>query len=353
MSRRHLIALAAVALLAPGCSQSDEDASGSATGAGPETHAVLGTTFDESGVFGRIPAIVDAVQPSVVSVVVRAAGGGGGEGSGVIWDDEGLIVTNHHVIGGAEQIRVVLANGDVLPAEVLASSESFDLAVLEVEREGLPAVEFATRLPEVGELAVAIGNPLGFENTVTAGVVSGLHRSIPSGGRTPALVDLIQTDAPISPGNSGGALVDAGGTVIGINVAYLPPGATGAVSLGFAIPSTTAREIVRELVETGEAELAYLGVQPVQITPTLARQFGLETEAGVGVEAVAEGSAAARAGLRGGDVIVELGGREVATVEDLYAELREHEPGDEVGVTIVRAGDRRELELTLGDRPSR
>src|SRR5918999_81625 len=164
------------------------------------------------------------------------------------------------------------------PFVVLAASESFDLAVLEIEGRNAPAAELADALPEVGELAVAIGNPLGFENTVTAGIVSGLHRSIPSGGLTPALVDLIQTDAPISPGNSGGALVNADGEVIGINVAYLPPGQTGAVSLGFAIPAPTAAQVVEQLLATGRVELAYLGIQPIQVTPQLAARFDLAVE---------------------------------------------------------------------------
>ncbi len=148
--------------------------------------------------------LVEQVQPSVVSVAVEA-GASQGEGSGVIWDDDGRIVTNDHVVAGSRQVEVVLASGDRLPAEVTASSRDFDLAVLQVERRGLPAAAFADELPVVGELAVAIGTPLGFENSAAVGIVSGLHRSIPSGGRTPALVDLIQTDAPISPGNSGGA----------------------------------------------------------------------------------------------------------------------------------------------------
>jgi S1-C subfamily serine protease len=198
-----------------------------------------------------------------------------------------------------------------------------------------------------------MGNPLGFENTVTAGIVSGLHRSIPSGGRTPALVDLLQTDAAISPGNSGGALVGLDGEVIGINVAYLPPGQTGAVSLGFAIPSPTVEVVVRQLLESGGVQLAFLGIQPVQVTPALARRFGLPVDEGVAVGTVENDSAAADAGLQGGDVIVELAGAPIRTVEDLYAELRRHSPGETVEMTLAGDAGRRSVDVTLGGRSSR
>jgi S1-C subfamily serine protease len=343
--------LAAVAIVSPGCMGGDDDDSQAVL----ETVTV--TTTAETGpsggtsssVIGRIPALVERVQPSVVSVVVRAVGGQG-EGSGVIWDEQGTIVTNQHVVAASEQVEVVLASGDRLPAEVEAASRDFDLAVLRVERDGLPAAEFADELPAVGEFVVAIGNPLGFENTVTAGIVSGLHRSIPSGGQTPALVDLIQTDAPISPGNSGGALIDLDGEVVGINVAYLPPGETGAVSLGFAIPAPTTTQVVEQLIETGRVEMAYLGVRPIQVTTDLAQEFDLPVDEGVAVAVVEADSAAARAGMEEGDVIVSFDGEPITTVEDLFAQLRQRRPGERVTLTVVRDGDRRELDVTLGGR---
>jgi serine protease DegQ len=316
------------------------------------TTAAAATGDGSIGMLGRIPALVERVQPSVVSIAVEA-GGGQSEGSGVIWDDDGTIVTNQHVVAGSEQVEVVLASGDRVRGEVRAASADFDLAVLDVDREGLPAASFADELPAVGEFVVAIGNPLGFENTVTAGIVSGLHRSIPSGGETPALVDLIQTDAPISPGNSGGALVDLDGEVVGINVAYLPPGETGAVSLGFAIPAPTAAQVVEQLLETGRVQLAFLGIRPIQVTTELAARFDLAVEEGVAVSVVEPGSAAARAGLREGDVIVALDGEPIRTVEDLFAQLRQRRPGQRVSLTVVRDGDRRELDVTLGGREGR
>lgn len=297
------------------------------------------------GVFERIPEIVDDVQPSVVAVIVP-----GGEGSGVIFDSDGGIVTNAHVVGGAREVEVLLASGERIQATVRATDEFTDLAVLEVDRGGLPAAEFAEGLPQVGELAVAMGNPFGLENSVTAGIVSGLSRAIPSGGQTPALVDLIQTDAPISPGNSGGALVDGDGKVIGINVAFIPPQAR-AVSLGFAIPAPTVTAVTRQLIETGEARHAFLGIRLTPVTPRLAEGFGLGVDHGVLITDATAGGPADEAGLRRGDVIVGFGDREIVAAEDLFSELREHEPGDTVQVTLVRRGERQSRELTLGERP--
>ena len=358
MPTRFLLALlASVAFVATGCS-ADEDAessAGASTAAGTTVETTVvqtrsGTGAASSGdLFGRIPALVQQVQPSLVSVLVEA-GAGSAEGSGVIWDDEGTVITNQHVVADAQEVEVVLASGVRIPARVEASSRDFDLAVLHVDREGLPAARFADELPAVGELAVAIGNPLGFENTVTAGIVSGLHRSIPSGGRTPSLVDLIQTDAPISPGNSGGALVGSDGEVIGINVAYLPPSETGAVSLGFAIPAPTVTPVVKQLLEKGEVELAYLGIDPIQVTPDMATRFGLDVEEGVAVEVVQPGSAAADAGVEDGDVIVAFADEPVRTVEDLFAQLRRHRPGQDVTLSVMRDDERRELHVTLGER---
>lgn len=350
-------ALAALALAAAGCDGGEDESAATtpATTAQPAASpppATPSPAVSGDDLFGRIPDLVDRVRPSVVSIAVQGQGGQG-EGSGVVWSDDGTIVTNDHVVSGASSIEVVLASGDRLPAELVASTRDFDLAVIRVERDGLPAATFAEELPRVGELAVAIGNPLGFENTVTAGIVSGLHRSIPSGGQTPALVDLLQTDAPISPGNSGGALVGAGGEVIGINVAYLPPGQTGAVSLGFAIPSPTVRQIVPQLLGSGTVQLAFLGIQPAQVTGPFADRFGLEVDEGVAVVTVEDGSAADAGGMEGGDVIVRIDDEEIRTVEDLFAELRRHRPGDEVTVTVVRDGEREELAVTLGGREAR
>ena len=354
MARRRLAAVLALAALLTGCSGGgDDDAATTTQSATVTVTETVGTaatgTASAGGTssFDRIPELVDTVESSVVSVTTNE-----GEGSGVIWNDKGIVVTNNHVVEGASDVEVVLASGAHLPATVQATSPDFDLAVLRVGRQGLPPARFASDLPEVGELAVAIGNPLGFEQSVTAGIVSAVHRNIPSGGTTRPLVDLIQTDAAISPGNSGGALVDKDGRVMGINVAYLPPQSTGAVSLGFAIPAATVTDVVGQLLRTGKVEQAYLGIEnPATVTPEIAQQFGLSTNEGVVFESVTAGGPSDRAGLRPGDVIVAIEGKATATAEDLYRELRRLRPGRRAAVRIIRDGKRRSVDVTLGERP--
>jgi serine protease DegQ len=296
-------------------------------------------------VFGRIPGIVRDVQPSVVAVLSDQ-----GQGSGVIWDADGIVITNNHVVEGASGLEVAFATGTREPARVRATDPRTDLAVLEVDRDELPEATFAQRLPAVGELAIALGNPLGFENTATAGIVSGLHRDIPSGGQTPALVNLLQTDAAISPGNSGGALVDADGHVIGINVAYIPPEAR-AVSIGFAIPSPDVIDVVTQLLENGQVEHAFLGVQPGPLTPQIADQFGIDTDEGILVLSVVENSGAEKAGVKAGDVITQVDGEPIRQVEDLLSILRERGPGDEITLTVIREGGEEQVDAKLTDRP--
>src|SRR3954471_17046003 len=191
-----------------------------------------------------IPDLVDRVRPSVVAILRRD----GAQGSGVIARADGVIITNDHVVEGVQTVTVVYADGRRDQAGVKATDPRSDLAVIHVDRSGLPAATFRDDEPRVGELALAIGNPLGFAESVTAGIVSGLGRSIPGSASTsPALIDLIQTDAAISPGNSGGGLVSGDGQFIGINVAYIPPSG-GAVSIGFAIPSPTVTDVVDQLL---------------------------------------------------------------------------------------------------------
>src|SRR5215218_8488598 len=186
-----------------------------------------------SGEAMTIPDLVDAVEPSVVTVFTQE-----GLGSGVVYTADGVIITNEHVVHGASAVEVGFADGQRVGGKVIAVNPVVDIAVVQADRKDLPAAEFASALPEVGEAAVVIGSPLGFENTVTSGIISALHRVIPGSAQSSqSFVDLIQTDAAISPGNSGGAVVNLQGQIIGISEAYIPPSA-GAVALGFAIPST-------------------------------------------------------------------------------------------------------------------
>jgi S1-C subfamily serine protease len=222
-----------------------------------------------------------------------------------------------------------------MDAQVLGTDPVSDLAVIQVSRTDLPSATFAHELPRVGELAVAMGNPLGFENSVTAGIVSALHRSL---GEEP-FIDLIQTDAPISPGNSGGALVNRNGEVMGINSAGIPS-TENANSLGFAIPAPTVVSIVDQLLADGTASHAYLGIS------------SSDTAQGVVVESVGAGSAAEAAGLQPGDVIVAFDGEEVAATDDLVSALRGKAAGDTATVTIDRGGERVDVTVTLGERPT-
>ena len=341
---RTTLAVALAAAAAAGCGgggNDDADSDGSDEPPAPAATSDRGTLAD-------VPAIYRKLEPSVVAIEVRGAGGSG-EGSGVVYKER-QIVTNHHVIAGSQEVVVALANGQRLNARIVASDPRTDLALLSVERD-LPPATFARSVPPVGSLAVAMGNPLGFSGSVTAGVVSGVDRAIPSGGQTPALVNLLQTDAPISPGNSGGALVGRDGRVIGINVAYIPPAAR-AVAIGFAIPSATVIDVVEQLADDGQVEHPFLGVQLRPLTPDIAQQLGVAVDEGAIVAVVEDGGPADEAGLRPGDVIVEADGRDVAAVEDVLSVLRRSDPGDRLTLTIMRNDDRRQITVEAGRRPA-
>jgi S1-C subfamily serine protease len=305
--------------------------------------------------FARIPQTVRSVQPAIVTVFAEQGAASAvadrGVGSGVIYRSDGVILTNDHVVSDATRLEVAFADGSRVPGRVTATDPDSDLAVIRVDRKGLPAAHFNNGLPQEGSLAVVLGSPLGFEKTVTAGIVSGLHRSIPgSASDTRSLVDLIQTDAAISPGNSGGAVVDASGRVLGISVAYVPP-QQGAVAVGFAIPAATATRVANELLEHGRARHAYLGLQPGELTPQIASELHV-TGDGVVVYALASHGPAAKAGIRPGDVLTAVGKQKIARVEELFAALREHKPGEAVSISYVREGERRIAQVQVTDRPS-
>lgn len=341
---RTTLAVMLAALAAAGCG-GDGDGEQQSQGADGPAIAAGGAG---GGTLAAVPEIYSKLEPSVVAVEVRGARGTSGEGSGVVYKPR-QIVTNHHVIDGAAEIVVAIANGERLEARLVASDPRSDLALLSVERD-LPPATFARSVPPVGSLAVAIGNPLGFSGSVTAGIVSGVDRAIPTRGQTPALVNLLQTDAPISPGNSGGALVGRDGRVIGINVAYIPPAAR-AVSIGFAIPSPTVIDVVGQLADDGEVEHPFLGVQLRPLTPDIADQLGVPVSEGAIIALVEDGGPADAAGLRPGDIIVEAGGQTVSSVEDVLSVLRRTEPEDELTLEIVRDDDPRTITVETGRRP--
>jgi serine protease DegQ len=336
---------ALVALALAGCSLVQDEARSApapVTAPAPAPNASA-----QAAAAGNIPGIVRKVEPSVVTISHDQ-----GTGSGVIWSEDGVVVTNAHVVGEARQVEVAFFDGRRADGRVRATDPDTDLAVVDVERSDLQPATFQENLPTVGELAVAMGSPLGFQNTITAGIISGLHREIPGSAEQGirSLVDLIQTDAAISPGNSGGALVNGRGEVVGINVAYIPPEA-GAVAIGFAIPGATAVDIVGQLLRNGRATHTYLGIQPGQVTRDVAAQLGLDRARGVVVLEVGEGTPAAEARLQPGDVIVGMDDATIDTVEDLFGELRQRRPGTQARVTYIRNGRSQEATATLAESP--
>jgi serine protease DegQ len=329
--------------------------SGSATSGPPagQTGASPGQTGQGGGGQGipqavaDIPTIVSNVQPSVVTIFTD-----GGLGSGVVYSEDGLILTNEHVVRGNSEVEVGFADGQRVAGTVRATDAISDLALVEAKRTGLPAAKFQTDLPRIGELAVVIGSPLGFENTATAGIISGLHRQIPgSASSSQSLVDLIQTDAAISPGNSGGAVVNSRSEVIGISEAYIPP-SSGAVALGFAIPAATAVKVADQLREDGTADHSFIGLGLGDITQQIADRLGLPDTRGALALSVQEGGPAAKAGIPPGDVLIRLDGDQLASPEDLLAALRSKSPGQTVTVEFRRGTDRQEVRVQLVARPA-
>jgi S1-C subfamily serine protease len=258
----------------------------------------------------------------------------GGSGSGFIFTPDGLILTNSHVVHGADAIRVTLADGRAFPASLVGDDPETDLAVISVHAPNLASVEFGDSTAiEVGQLVVAIGNPYGFQYTVTAGVVSNLARSFRS--KTGRLADnIIQTDAALNPGNSGGPLVDSAGRVIGVNTAII----AGAQGICFAIPAKTAQFVASRLIRDGRVKRSYLGVggQNVPLHRRVVRYHDLPADAGVLVVSVDPASPAHDAGLMEGDVLVELDGKPVRHIDDLQRILTEEKVGVRVPMVLLR-----------------
>ena len=285
-------------------------------------------------------AAVEAVGPAVVKI-----SSGKSEGSGAIFTPDGLILTNAHVVAGRDRTRVVMTDGNEFDADVVGRNAHSDLAVVRVSAAApLPWAKFGdSRTVRVGQVAIAIGNPYGFDHSVTSGVISALGRSLRAqSGRL--MDDVIQTDAALNPGNSGGPLVTTQGEVIGINTATIRP----AQGLCFAIASNTARIVAARLIRDGRIRRSYLGLggQSVPIPRRVARANALAVSSGVFVTSVEAGSPAAGAGIRDGDVIVGAAGTPVRGVDDLHALLTEERIGTTMALALLRSGERREVAVT-------
>ncbi len=295
------------------------------------------------------PAVVFIATREVSVDVFRRPVVEEGAGSGAIFDPRGYVVTNNHVIQGAQRIRVILPDGRRFEnVTVVGQDADTDLAVLKVEGQDLPSLRFGNSDQlRVGDWVVAIGNALGLEGgpTVTAGVVSALGRTIQEGNI--ALDDLIQTDAAINRGNSGGPLVDLNGRIVGINTAV----DTRGQAIGFAISGNTARPVIDQLVQYGRVTRGFLGVQIQTMTPALATQLRVQTQQGVLVVATGRGSPAAEAGLQPGDIITEFDGKTMKTVPQLQRVLRERRPGDRVEIVYARGNSTTRTATTLIERP--
>ncbi|MBW3667341.1 MAG: S1C family serine protease, partial [Actinobacteria bacterium] len=285
------------------------------------------------------------VIPSTVAIVTTSLFGQAG-GSGVIYGNDGYIITNHHVVEGNDEVSVIFADGARFPATVIGSDPVTDLGVLLVDREDVTPLEIGSSADlAIGEPAVAVGNPLGLEGgpTVTSGIVSALDRSLDVSLDT-TLYGLVQTDAPIAPGSSGGALVDAEGRLIGITTAIAVSN-VGAEGLGFAVPIDLAVGVVNDLIADGEVRHARLGIEG---TTAWADEGGAEFPVGVGVQDLTLTSAFEDAGGQINDVIVAVAGTEVETLEELLGILRRHRSGDQVEVRILRGDTQRTIQVTLG-----
>ena len=269
------------------------------------------------------------------------------QGSGFFIDSDGHIVTNNHVIDGAASVKVRLADGEELDAEVVGSDPLTDLAVLKVETSSRPPyVEFADDVHlRVGDWVVAVGNPFGLGGTVTSGIVS----AIGGQNRENQYLDFIQIDAPINRGNSGGPTFDLKGRVVGVNTAIFSP-TGGSVGIGFAIPARVAKETVAQLIANGSVTRGWLGIQLQEVTTEIAAALSLEKKGGVLVAEVIDGTPAQKAGLENGDVILRIGSDEVANPNDLSRRVASFPPGERLRLRVLRDGRERNLTVTLGRR---
>ncbi|MBS7346701.1 MAG: trypsin-like peptidase domain-containing protein [Candidatus Sacchiramonaceae bacterium] len=329
-----------------------------------------GNSKEFTGEAGSIEGISKKLSPSVVSVLTTSETSGGlffssgetaGAGTGVIVSKDGYILTNKHVVEGSKEISVVLATGDTYEnVQIVAQDPLNDIAFIKIDGvEDLSPAELGdSKTLKIGQQVIAIGNALGqYQNSVTSGIISGTNRSVMAsrgvGSRAEQLTDMVQTDASINSGNSGGPLVNATGQVIGINTAV----ASNAQGIGFAIPIGATKGMLNQILETGEAKRAFIGVNYIQITPEVAKRYDLEVKNGAYIytengQAVVSGGPAARAGIRSKDIITKINGVEVGEKGSVGSLTAEYKAGDRIKVTILRSGQEREMTVELGSYPN-
>jgi serine protease Do len=290
----------------------------------------------------QIVEVARQVSPAVVSVTRT-----GGAGSGVIISEDGIILTNNHVVGNANRVAIRLIDGRQFTGVVLGRDPGIDIAIVRIDAPDLAVAPLGdSDALQVGQAAIAIGNPLGLERTVTSGIISAINRS-PRGF---LLEGLVQTDAAINPGNSGGPLLDIDGEVIGINTAIIRGQAdVPAVGLGFAVPINLAVNVVEQILTTGRVVRAYMGISAGDIEPEMAQQLNLPVNEGVIIIEVAEGSPAHRAGLQIRDIVTAIDGSDVHRMADMRTVLRAKVPGEHIRLSVHRDGSVRDITITLGE----
>jgi 2-alkenal reductase len=303
-------------------------------------------------------AVYNAVSPSVVHIRTDS-----GEASGFVWDTNGHIVTNNHVVSGANQIEVTFSDGTTLPAQVVGTDVNADLAVISIKTDGLdlhPVQLADSTHVQVGQVAIAIGNPFGLEGTMTVGIVSGLGRDLQVDNTTTngnsqsyTIPDIIQTDAPINPGNSGGVLVDDSGRLIGVTSAIASP-VRASSGVGFVIPSVIVNKVVPALIKNGHYDHTWLGVSGATLTPDAATKLGVAAnQHGAVMMQILPNGPAGKAGLQSGDVITGVDGQPVKRFEDLTTYMaRSTDVGQTITLTVIRGGKQISVQVLLEARPA-
>jgi S1-C subfamily serine protease len=372
-----VVALLSAMAIAAGWIDSNDDSDGvplaQAPLVKPDGNGPDGSGLTVHDIYQRTAPGVAFIQSQVAQQPSAADPFGGGQGtatgSGFVIDEQGHIVTNAHVVDGANQISVKLGDQPPIEAKVVGRDPSSDLAVVQVDPDKVdlhPLPLDNSSSVQVGDPVVAIGNPFGLDRTATAGIVSALQREIkaPNGF---TISDVIQTDAPINPGNSGGPLIDGEGKVVGVNSQIATAGGGGSVGIGFAVPSNTAHDVIEQLLATGKVQHAFLGVTGADVDPEVADVLNLDVNQGALVQQVSPGSPAAKAGIKGGKADVSVGGRRIAAggdvitavdgksvsgMDDVVSAVNSKHPGDEMQLSLVNGSDHRDVTVTLAQRPA-